>query len=440
MDEAFALGGGEMGVGGAPEAAADDEVAAVRGGGVGGRPANHRRLTTHALALSLLSAATLFLTACGSFFTCEGKASCPVTCTATITTNCTGGTGTGGTGSTTVDYAYVANSVSSNNSIDGYNLGNGTLTTATSAPFSFGYVPSSMVVTPGNTFLYAATDATLDSGHGYIYGYSIGTGGALSILSSGNSLIPGEDISSLAVSPDGKYLFCLDTIGTLLGEYSINATTGALTFLDSYVVGPVASGLTATPAQVTVAPSGDYLVVALGQGGAETFTLDETTGAATAQTLLTPTLSTNGIYAAAIDVNNNLYLATTNGLSVYSATTAGVPTLLNTYATGVGAHSVVVNTAATFVYVGAESTGNIYGYAIGTNAALTAISGSPFTGPTTVNALAFDSTMKYLIASGYDASSGIQLFTLGTTGALTSAGTAGTGTDVAIPGAIAATH
>jgi 6-phosphogluconolactonase (cycloisomerase 2 family) len=393
-------------------------------------------------ALLLLSACTLLLSSCGSFFSCEGKASCPCATgvTSTTTNPCTGG----GTGSTTVDYAYVTNSSSADTTIDGYNLGAGTLVAATSAPFVLGYVPSSMVVTPGNTFLYAATDSVLDSGNGYVYGYSIGTGGALSIISSGDSLVPGEDISSLAVSPDGQYLFCLDTIGTLLEEYSINASTGALTFLDSYPVGPVASGLNATPAQVTVAPSGDFVVVALGQGGAETFTLDETTGAATASKLLTPTSSATGIYAAAVDVNNYIYLAGTNNLSVYSATTAGVPTFLNSYATGTGTdHSVVVNTAGTYVYTGNESTSTIYGFSIGTNAALSAVSGSPFTGPTTVNALAFDSTMAYLIASGYNASTGIQLFTVGSTGALTAvttSGTAGTGTTTAVPGAIAATH
>jgi 6-phosphogluconolactonase len=398
------------------------------------RPSYVRRpaFLTHACALTAIAALTL-LSGCGNFFQCEGKASCPVACSTTVTTDCTT------TGSTTVDYAYVANSSTSANSIDGYNLGAGTLTTATSAPYALGYSPSAMVVTPANTFLYAATDSALDSGKGYIYGYSIGTGGALSILSSGNSLIPGEDISSLAVSPDGQWLFCLDTDGITLEEYSINASTGALAFAATYGITGATNGQV-TPAQVTVAPSGDFVVVALGTGGAETFSLDESTGAAVASKLLSPTNAATGIYAVAVDVNNYLYLAGTAGISVYSTTTAGVPTFLNSYATSSGAHSVIVNTAGTYVYAGNQGDGTIYGFSIGTNAALTAISGSPFTGPTTLNALAFDSTDAYLIASGYNATTGIQLFTLGTTGALTSAGTAGTGTSVVIPGAIATTH
>lgn len=392
------------------------------------------RSAAHTCALILLSASTLLLTACGNFFSCEGKASCPCASgvTSTTTNPCSGGS----TGSTSVDYAYVANSATNTTTIDGYNLGSGTLATATSAPYSFGYSPSALVVTPANTYLYAATDSALTTG--YIYGYSIGTGGALSILSSGKPLVS-ESVSSLAVAPDGKWLFCLDTIGTTLEEYSINTSTGAITFAATYGITGATNGQI-TPSQVTVAPSGDFVVVALGTGGAETFSLNETSGVATFQTLLSPSNASTGIYAAAVDANNYLYLAGTAGLSVYSTTTAGVPTLLKTYSTGSGAHSVVVNTDATYVYVGNQSDSTISAFSIGTNAALTAVSGSPFTAPTTVTSLAFDSTMAYLIASGYDASTGIELYTIGTTGALTSAGTAASGTSTTIPGAIATTH
>ena len=393
------------------------------------------RSAAHTCALILLSASTLLLTACGNFFSCEGKASCP--CASGVTSTTTNPCGGGG-GSSSVDYAYVANSATNTTTVDGYNLGSGTLATATSAPYSFGYSPSSLVVTPANTYLYAATDSALNSGSGYVYGYSIGTGGALSILSSGEPLVS-ESVSSLAVSPDGKWLFCLDTNSSTLEEYSIDTSTGALTFAQTYGVTGTTNGVI-TPAQITVAPSGDFVVLALGTGGAETFSLNETSGVATFQTLLSPSNASTGIYAAAVDANNYLYLAGTAGLSVYSTTTAGVPTLLKTYSTGSGAHSVVVNTDATYVYVGNQSDSTISAFSIGTNAALTAVSGSPFTAPTTVTALAFDSTMAYLIASGYEASTGIELYTIGTTGALTSAGTAASGTSTTIPGAIATTH
>jgi 6-phosphogluconolactonase (cycloisomerase 2 family) len=405
------------------------------------RRAGFRLYGTHACVLILLSASTLLLSACGNFFSCEGKASCPTTCVASSTVTCPPtGTGTG-TGSSTDDYAYVANSATSATDIDSYNLGSGSLTAVSGSPLSFDYSPTAMVVTPADTFLYAASDSELNTtnpGAGFIYGYSLGTGGAISILDSGTPL-ESESVTSLAVSPDGNWLFCLDTDGITLEEYSIDTSTGALTYENTYGI-TGATGTQVLPSSVAIAPSGDYLVVTLGTGGAETFSFNTTTGVAASTTLLSPANTATGIFAAAIDANNYLYLAGTDGLTVYSTTTAGVPTLLKTYSTGNGSHSVVINNASTYVYVGNESDGTISGFSIGTNAALTALAGSPYTGPTTVDALALDSTDAYLIASGYNASTGIQLFSIGSAGALSSVGTAGTGTSALIPGAIATTH
>jgi 6-phosphogluconolactonase (cycloisomerase 2 family) len=400
------------------------------------RRAGFRLYGTHVCAFILLSATTLLLSACGNFFSCEGKTDCPTTCVASSTVTCpTTGTPSG------VDYAYVANSATSANDVDAYNLGSGTLTPVTGSPSNFDFSPSSMAITPADTFLYAATDSYLTAG--YLYGYSIGTGGALSILDSGQPLTPGESVTSLAVSPNGDWLFCLDATGLTLEEYSIDTSTGAITYATTYGING-ATGVQITPSSVAIAPSGDFLVVTLGLAGAETFSLDQTTGVATAVQTLTLSNSATGIFAAAIDANNYLYLAGTNNLSVYSTTTGGTTTLLKSYSIGTGTgHSIAVNTAATSVYVGNESTSAIYGFSIGTGGALTAISGSPFTGPTSVNALAIDSTSAYLIASGYNATTGIQLFSVGTTGALTpvaTTGTAGTGTSGTIPGVIAATH
>lgn len=407
------------------------------------RPTLSPRLTTPLSALVLLST-MLLLNGCGSFFSCEGKASCPVACSSTVTTDCTS---TGGTGSTTTDYAYVTNSSTSANDVNGYNLGAGTLTAATSAPFSFGYSPSSLVVTPTNTFLYAATDSALSTG--YIYGYSLGTGGALSILGSGKPQIEESD-SALAVSPDGQWLFTLPTAALIINEYSINTSTGALGNLQaSYDLSSAPTG-TITPVSLAVAPSGQYFATALGTGGANVFPFDTTTGGQTSGQKgvgIEPGSSSVGIYAVAFDSNNFLYCATTNGLEVFSVASGVTLTLQNTYALGSAPRSIAIAsttsdsvTTPNYVYVGNEADGTISAYAIGTDGALTAVSGSPFTGPTTVNALAVDSTGKYLIASGYSATNGIQLFSIGSTGALTSVGTAGTGTSALIPGAIATTH
>jgi len=383
----------------------------------------------HLCALALLSTITA-LSGCGSFFVCEGKADCPAApCVPSSTVTCPA-TGT--------DIAYVANPSSSPNTVNGYNLANGNLTTnATSAPFSFGYQPIAMAVTPANTFLYAVSNPGVSTG--YLYGYSIETGGALNILSSGQPLVT-ESAVSLAVSPDGNWLFVLDANSLTLSEYSINTSTGAVTFATTGAITPGAGTSGYASINVAVAPSGDYVAVALGTGGLQTFAFDTTTGNLTPQNPLAPATTQIGIYAVAIDANNYLYAAATNGLAVYSVTTAGVPSALKTYTAGSGPRSVAVNSASTFVYVGNKSDGTISAFSIGTNAVLTAISGSPFTGPTSVGALAIDNTGGYLITSGYNTSTGIELFAIGTTGALTSSGSAGSGTNAAVVSAIATTQ
>ena len=391
-------------------------------------------------SLLLLSAVAMLLSGCGNFFSCEGKADCP----ATGSTGSTGSTGaTASTGSTSVDYAYVANSASGSTYANGYSLSSGALTAITGSPFSLGFTPTAAVVTPANTFVYMATDAALNSNMGYLYGYSIGTGGALSILSSGTALAS-ENITALAVSPDGQWLFCLDDDpGTeTLEEYGINSSTGALTYETTYGVSGAANA-TIIPTSVTVAPSGDYVAIALGTAGVETFTFDTTSGVATANTVITPANAATGIYAVAADANDYLYAAGTAGLQVFSATTAGTPTLLNTYTTGNGARSLAINSTSTCVYVGNETDSTISGYSIGTDAALTALSGSPYTAPTSINSLAIDSSGANLIASGYNATSGIQLYAIGATGGLTASASAASGTStfaLGVSAPVAATH
>jgi 6-phosphogluconolactonase (cycloisomerase 2 family) len=384
----------------------------------------------HLCALALLSAITLLLGGCGNFFVCEGKADCPTTpCVPSSTVTCP---------TTGTDIAYVANPASSSNNVNGYNLTDGNLTTvATGAPYSFGYSPIAMVVTPADTFLYTASNPVLSTG--YLYGYTIGTGGALNILSSGKPLVT-ESAVSLAVSPDGKWLFVLDANNLTLSEYSINTSTGALTFNTTGAISPASGTVNNVSNQVTVAPSGDYVAVAIGTGGAQTFTLDTSTGALTPQNPINPGSSQIGFFGVAIDANNYLYVAGTNGLTVFSATTAGVPSFLKTYTTGNGPRSVAVNSAGTFAYVGNKTDGSISGFSIATNAVLSPIAGSPFTGPTLIGALAFDQSGNYLITSGYNDATGIELFSIATSGALTSSGSAASGTTASILSAIAITH
>jgi hypothetical protein len=89
----------------------------------------------------------------------------------------------------------------------------------------------------------------------------------------------------------------------------------------------------------------------------------------------------------------------------------------------------------------ADSIGSqIYGYKIGTGGALTAVTNSPFTAPSGVTSLARDNSGDYLLAEGYSAVSGIQIYGIGSSGALTSNNTAASGTTTVYPAAVATTH
>ncbi len=108
-----------------------------------------------------------FLAGCSGFFT-------PVD-------NSGGGTGggTGGGGTTTgSNSVYVGNIVTS--SLNGFNIGSGTLTTITNLPVKLSAIPASMVVTPANNFLYVSTLSG-------IYLYVINANGTLTV---GSNPIP----------------------------------------------------------------------------------------------------------------------------------------------------------------------------------------------------------------------------------------------------------
>jgi 6-phosphogluconolactonase (cycloisomerase 2 family) len=298
-----------------------------------------------------------------------------------------------------------------------------------------------MAVTTADTYVYVASDPAL-TGSNYIYGYTIGTGGA---LTNGSAQVA-ENSVALAVSPDGRFLFSLNADGLTMEQYSINTSTGALTSIISYPLTGSASGGTIVPYSLTFAPSGNFLVATYGLAGAQIFSYSyntsNSTSTVTSTAVLNPSNSTDAFYGVAIDSNNYIYTASTAGLRVFSATSAGIPTLVNAtpYTVGSGPRSVMVNAAGNYVYV-ADSVGSqIYGYKIGTGGALTALTGSPFTAPSGVSTLARDNSGNYLLAEGYSAVSGIQIFGIGSSGSLTSNNTAASGTSTAYPVALATTH
>ena len=379
--------------------------------------------------------AALLLSGCHNFFVCD-KASCP---------------SSGGGGSSTTDYAYVSNASKGSTYVAEYNVGNGSLAAISGSPFNMTFVPVAMTVAPNNAYLYAATLPTATNPGIYLFSINSSTG-ALSAAASGNVLITGT-FASMDISPDGNYLFTLDSLGTTLNEYKIDSSTGLLALAGSFPLPP--GGLCALSAgtpvtqtcTVKAGPSGQFVATALGTTGTEIFPYNSTSGITSTSAKLIPSGSTQanptGDFSVTLDKNNYLYIARTSALAVYQITdSTGTATLRfnQTYSNTAVPRSVVLNSGENYVYTANEGAGTISAFGVGANGTLTQVSGSPFAGPATASALGVDKSGKYMVAAGYNGSSGVQLLSIGTTGSLSLTTSAGTGTSTTIPVVLAMSH
>src|SRR6185437_1044689 len=138
-----------------------------------------RKSLSRIAAVLLPLSVALCLAGCGKFF---------------IDTN--GGGGGGGT--STGNYFYVANT-SMTASVAGFSIGTTGITNTSNSPYTLGVAPTAMTVTPNRNYIYVATQ-------GAIFGYSVGSNGALSLLNGGNALITNIFPTTLGVDPSGNWL------------------------------------------------------------------------------------------------------------------------------------------------------------------------------------------------------------------------------------------
>lgn len=377
--------------------------------------------------------AVFLLAGCNNFFVCEGKASCP----------------SGGGGSTTSDWVYLSNASAGSTDISAYDIGNGSLAAISGSPYNIGFAPVAMSVAPSNAFLYVATlPGAANPG---IFLFNINSTGQLSSANNGNVLITTQ-VGSMDISPDGNFLFVLNSLGTGLTEYQINTSTGFLTLASTLPIPPTTCTLAvSTPViqtcSVKVAPSGEFVVASLGTAGTIIYPYSSSSGITTTNPTLIPSGSTQtnptGDYSVTLDKSNFIYIARTTALAVYQITDAsGDATLVSTatFSSTATPRSVVLSTSQSYVYTANVGANNISGFSIGTTGALASVAGSPFTAPTNASAIGTDKSGKYMVAAGYNGTSGVQLFSIGTTGALTLVTSAGTGTSEDFPAILALSH
>lgn len=378
-----------------------------------------------------LLAVSLSLSGCANFFVNP--------------TTTSSGSSSSTTTTTSGDFVYVANSTAGTTYLSAYSIGSNALNSLGSV--SLGFIPVALAVAPSNGFLYVASAPGATSPG--VYGYKISSTGQLTALS--NTALATDTVGALTISPDGNWLYTVNVDGITMTQYKVNTSTGALTNDGATTLPGSECALSAsTPVtqscSVTVSPSGEFVVASLGISGDVVYPYSSSGGISGSgiQEISSGYSTSNptGDFSVALDANNYAYIARTSSLAVYSIGTSTVTAegALNPPAGSVP-RSVTLNKNYKFVYTANEGTGTIAGYGVGGNGALTEISGAPFPAPVNVSALAVDNTGDYMVAVGYDATSGVRLYSLASaTGVLTSVAQAGSGTNTAYPALVAVTH
>jgi 6-phosphogluconolactonase len=164
----------------------------------------------------------------------------------------------------------------------GYAVGSsGALTPASGSPYKAGVRPSSLVADPTDRFVYVTDYASNE-----LIGYGITSGSTLSFLING-PFKTGNEPAAICIDPRGKFLYVANSLDSTVSAYSIDLTTGTPTAS----VNPTGVAVNSTdtePVAIAVDPAlGRFVFTANFLGNSLSgFKLDATSGA------LTPTQAT----------------------------------------------------------------------------------------------------------------------------------------------------
>ncbi len=343
--------------------------------------------------------------------------------------------------SSTSPVLYAANEGSTgSDGISAYTIGTGgALTAITSGTFETGSGPLAIAISPNGEYLYVVNNNdTTDTGG--ISGYTIGQGGALTAIALG-TLTTGDEPDGIAISPNGEYLYVTNQ-GSSTGENGISGYTigqgGALT--------AITSGTTMTgdsPIEIAISPNGDHRYAtnssSTGANGISGYTIG-TGGALTA--ISSGTTTTAGIPADLAFSPNGDYLyvtissgtTSTDGISAYTIGTGGALTAITagTFTAGDGPTGIAISPNGDYLYVTNHGQDTISGFTIGSGGTLTAFSSEPLTTGEVPEFIAISPNGDYLYVSNHEAADGadgISAYSIGAGGALSAIGTFTTGLD-----------
>ncbi|MGO8967757.1 MAG: lactonase family protein [Mycobacterium sp.] len=333
-------------------------------------------------------------------------------------------------------FAYVMNGGCSGGIggyVSMYTIDPATRTLASIGPPLWTYdadTPGSMTVDPSGKFVYVANPGDPWSpDYGSVSMYSINaTTGALTYTGMLGGNCPGLCFpSSVAVDPSGKFAYVANGGGSVpynVEMYTVNATTGALT-----PIGTIAAG--GYPQAIAVDPAGKFVYLATANatpgsaGSVSMYAINATTGA----------LASTGTIAAgtapvsvAVDPADKFAYVTnssSNNVSMYSIdATTGALTSIGTIAAGTNPVSVAVDPSGKFAYVTNSGSNDVSMYAINSTTGSLTLIGRIAAGlsPTSI-AINPSGTFAFVTNSS---SNEIAMYSIGSAGTLTLLGTIGT--------------
>ena len=329
----------------------------------------------------------------------------------------------------------------------GYSINSGTLAAISQGTQTLSAAPFSIAVAPNGGFLYVGTVNG-------IYLFTIGSGGSLTVGNNG-ATISGDIPAAMQIS--GSWLIDAFTNGNgtvQMNAIAIDASTGAYAGAGGTPPGQTFTVANAVVKQMVLSPDSANFFVALGTGG--TIVVPFTSGnanplGATATTI--PLANSGGsALSVAVDpsatprlfyIGETLAVGASGGLRAFNYSSLGSATLTQAPGSpiasgGLAPNAILPIATGDYVYVangtGNTSAGNIAWFPItASGTTYTVAAGKTVTTGIQPSGLAEDSTSLFVLAvsTGGSTTSGdpdLEAYTM-SSGALTAALTAATGTD-----------
>jgi 6-phosphogluconolactonase len=239
-------------------------------------------------------------------------------------------------------------------------------------PFAYvtGREPRSITIDPTGQFVYVANEYTDN-----ISAFTMSPTGVLTPIP-GSPFAPGGSLNGtnaccVITDPSGKFLFFQDR--TNVYAYTINPTTGVLTFVNAVTipgsVNEIGDGL-------AVDPAGVFLYsVASGPAQFQALTINATSGAI-ALGPRSPMVFPNGSYTISLDPTGRFAYTVENSqyLVAYSVLNGVMTSLNSSSPAALGSNQVAIDPSGSFVYALQTSTlNNVTGFRISSTGTLSAL-------------------------------------------------------------------